>query len=954
MPARIGRLAAASALALVATLAGCRKGDRAATVAPTTGTPATAAGDDVLDVPSRPFDYHTSELANGLRVITLEDHSSPIAAVQLWYHVGSKDERPDRRGFAHMFEHMMFRGTQNIGPKAHFEFIRKVGGDCNAYTSFDNTTYIQVVPSNQVEMVMWLEAERMGFLKINQGYFDTERKVVAEEFRMGREQPYGTALEKLLPQIFGKHPYAWSPIGDMDELAAAKSDELQQFWNTFYVPNNAALVVVGDVRHEDVEKLAERYFGWIPRYPEPPRVTVREPAQTEKKQIVVQERNGPVPIVALGYRTVGVGDDDELALRALATVLGGGESSRLYRRMVTDERKAMFALGAAFSLEQDGLFVAGAVLKPLVGKPDVAVQILREEVAKLRNDGPTDAEVAKAKAGMLRDATLGLLTVESKAQRLGAAAVLEGDVENANRDFARIAGLTREELARVAKARLPEAHEIEVRIEPNLIGFLADQLGGKKPKADDTPSKGAEKISGEGSGKPGLVRPKELALAPPVAPPIDAALATTTAERTLANGLRVVVLENHEVPYVEMRLGLDYGAFSDPPETPGVAYLALPMLTHGTKQHDYKQLTDVLDRHAIAISGSATMDSAAVTATAVRREAARAAELLAEVVLEPTFVADELERHVDQVTTGLMVTERSPEYVADRELRKRMFGDHPYARLPESNAAALHKVKADMLKTWWSTHARPDAAVLYIAGDIAADKAFELAQAEFGAWKAQGAKPAISVGAPPPTSAKQIILVDRDGDQSQIRVGRVGIGRTDPDFAAAKVLTEVFGGGFNSRLNDTIRVKKGLTYGAGGGFSADRFGGRFVVRTFSKNATVGETVKAILDETAKLGKRPPDQGERDEAVSFIVGSYPRQRETVEEMIDELWMLQTNGLPKDWYAGYLQAVRATDTAGLAKVAKRLVDPKNLVIVVVGPADQLAPQLARFGKLEIVKP
>ncbi len=953
MPIGLRRLATATSLALFASLGGCQKRDRPATVAPADALAVTPAAES-LEVPSRPFDYRTSELANGLRVVTLEDHSSPIAAVQLWYHVGSKDERPDRRGFAHMFEHMMFRGTQNIGPKAHFEHVRKVGGDANAYTSFDNTTYVQVVPSNQVEMVLWLEAERMGFLKINQGYFDTERKVVAEEFRMGREQPYGTAVEKLLPQIFGKHPYAWSPIGNMDELAAAKADELQQFWNTFYIPNNAALVVVGDVEHEAVEKLAERYFGWIPRYPDPPRVTVREPAQTEKKKIVIQERNGPVPIVALGFRTVGLGDRDELALQALATVLGGGESSRLYRRMVTDERKAMFALGMAFSLEQDGLFAAGAVLKPLVGKPDAALQIIHEEIAKLRKDGPTDEEVAKAKAGMLRDATLGLLTIESKARRLGAAAVLEGDVENANRDFAEIAALTRADLARVAKERLVENREIEVRIEPNLIGFLADQLSGDKPKADDRPAKGAEKISGEGSGKPGLVRPAELAAAPPVARALDSVVTTNTVERTLANGLRVVVLENHEVPYVEMRLGLEYGAFSDPAETPGVAFLALPMLTRGTTKHNYKQLTDVLDRHAISINGGATMDSAAVTATAVRREAARAAELLAEVVLQPAFVADELERHVDQVTTGLMVTERSPEYIADRELRKRIFGNHPYARLPESKAADLHKVKAETLKTWWSTHARPDAAVLYIAGDITAERAFELAQAEFGAWKAVGTKPAITIGAPAPTSAPQIVLVDRAGNQSQIRVGRVGIGRTDPDFAGARVLSEVFGGGFNSRLNDTIRVKKGLTYGAGGGFSADRFGGRFVVRTFSKNATVGETVAAIIDETAKLSRRPPDQGERDAAVSFIVGSHPRERETVGEMIDELWMLQTNGLPKNWYTSYLQAVRTADTAGIASVAKRLVDSKNLVIVVVGPAKELEPQLRRFGKVEIVKP
>ena len=227
---------------------GCKTGGTEAPDGNDGSVAAAGQGEDTANLlPERPFNYEVSTLENGMRVITLSDHSTPIAAVQVWYHVGSKDERPDRTGFAHMFEHMMFRGTQNIGPKAHFEYIRKVGGDTNAYTSFDNTTYIQEVPSNQVEMVMWLEAERMAFLKINDGYFDTERNVVAEEYRLGREQPYGTAPDKVLKEIFKKHPYRWTPIGDMDQLREASADELQEFWETYYVPNNAALVVVGDV-----------------------------------------------------------------------------------------------------------------------------------------------------------------------------------------------------------------------------------------------------------------------------------------------------------------------------------------------------------------------------------------------------------------------------------------------------------------------------------------------------------------------------------------------------------------------------------------------------------------------------------------------------------------------------------------------------------------------------------
>jgi len=940
-------LALGSALTL---LAACRPSPAKST---TPGGDA-AVGTAVAVVHERPFDYEKSELANGLSVITLEDHSAPIAAVQLWYHVGSKDEKPNRRGFAHMFEHMMFRGTQNIGPKAHFEYIRRVGGDANAYTSFDNTTYIQVVPKNQVEMVLWLEAERMAFLKINDDYYATERKVVAEEYRMGREQPYGTVFDKILPKIFTKHPYAWSPIGNMDELAAAKAPELHAFWDTYYVPNNAALVVVGDIEHEEVRKLAQQYFGWIPKYPDPPRVTVKEPETTAPTKIVVEEKNGPVPIVGIGYRTVPLGHADELALDALSQILGGGESSRLYRKLVTAERMAMFALATGLHLEDDGLFIAGAVLQPLRGKPDQAIGMIRAEIARLVKDGPTDAEVEKARSNMLRDATVSQLGIESKAQRLGEAAVIEGDVENVNRELAEIRGLDRKTLHAAAKRHLVGRHEIEIRIEPSLLGFIASQFGGDDPKpADDAPA-GQEEIRGEGSGKPGLVRPTTLATQPVVAPPLDAKLAIETKEKTLANGLRVVVLENHEVPFVQFTLGLRYGAFADPATHPGTAYMALPMLTRGTKAHDYKALTDALDQRAIALGGSADMDGSSVVASAVTDVADQAIAMLAEVVTTPTFPKDELDRLVEQTTTGLMVTERSPDYLADRELRARLFGNHPYARLPESRAQDLHKLDRDTLATWWTTHARPDAAVLYVAGDVQPDKAFEWAERHFATWKSTGDAPKFDLPAPVAPKGRTIVIVDRPAEQSQIRVGHLGITRDDPRWSDARIISDVIGGGFDSRLNDTIRVKKGLTYGASGGFSSGRFAGRFVVRTFSKNATVYETVAAILDEVKRIQKSPPDEAERSKAISYISGSFPRERETVGDMVSELWSLDLAGLPRDWFERYLAAVRASDGKAVGKTANALVDEKNLVIIVVGPAKLLAPKLKQFGKVEIVKP
>ncbi len=941
------------ALALAtASLSSCKNKD-------TTETPQVqggqAEGSAASLLPERPFDYQETTLDNGMRVITLSDHSTPVAAVQVWYHVGSKDEKPDRRGFAHMFEHMMFRGTQNIGPKAHFEYIRKVGGDANAYTSFDNTTYIQEVPSSQVEMVMWLEAERMAFLKINDGYFDTERNVVAEEYRMGREQPYGTAPDKILAQIFSKHPYRWTPIGDMDELAAASSAELQEFWNTYYVPNNAALVVVGDVEHDEIVEQAKQYFGWIPSYPTPPRVEIKEPVQTEPLRIKIKERNGPVPIVAVGYRTVPTGHEDEIELDMLGRILGGGESSRLYRDLVTKRELAMVALSAGFSLEDEGIFAAGAVMSPFGDEPDEVLAAIREHLATLAEKGVTEAELTKAKNGMLRDSVTSQLTVASKAQLLGDAAVIKKDLASVNDQFKEIDAVTVADLQAVAKRHFVPQREIEIRIEPNLMGFIVDQFrgGDDDEKKDDGPT-GPEEISGAGSGKPGLTRPAQLGPEPVVAPPVAPVVKIDHQDTTLPNGLRVVAVENHEVPFVSYSLGLRFGAFVDPAEMPGAGAIASSMLTRGTEGYDYDTLTDELDTYAISLTGNVGMDMGQVSASAVTPQAGRAMKLLAEVVQRPTFPKDELPKLIKQTRTGLMVTERSPAYLADRELRRHMFPGHPYARLPDPELTQLDDIEVGGLKKWWSTYVRPDTTVLYVAGDLTSEQAFELATEHFGDWSADGEAPVVKLPPVPKPTKTKIYLVDRPGNQAQIRVGHVGITRSSPDWVTARVLSDVFGGGFNSRLNDTIRVKKGLTYGARGGFSASRFAGRFAVSTFSKNATVGETVATILEEIDRLQTEAPSAQEEQFSKSYLLGRFAGQRETPSDVVSDLWRLEYAGLPADYYQGYLDSVAKVSSDQMIDVAKRLVDDGNLVIVVVGSAKALERQLVNIAPVEVIDP
>lgn len=943
--------AAALLAATAIALSGCpKKGPTAPPAGPSDPT-----GQIEIPPPADgPFPYRETVLDNGLRIITLEDHSTPIAAVQLWYHVGSKDEQPNRRGFAHMFEHMMFRGTENIGPKAHFEYIRKVGGDTNAYTSFDNTTYIQTVPSNQVEMVMWLEAERMAFLKINQGYFDTERFVVAEEYRRGREQPYGKIIDEVLPQLFPNHPYRWSPIGNMEDLKQASAAELQQFWNTYYVPSNATLVVVGDVEHRQIHDLAQQYFGWIPRYPKPPRVTQREPPQKSKRVIKVKTDNGPAPVMALLYRTVPKGHPDELALEMLAQIVGQGESSRIYRDLVTDRDLAKFALSLAFTLEHHGLFALGAVLSPLGAEPDKALAGLREHVARVKAEGVTAAELEKARNNMLRDAVAGQLTVESKAQLIGDAAVIKDDLASINRRFDAIRAVSNADLKRVATTYLVETAENEIQIEPSLLGFLT---GGGKDEAADAPAKPPEStaISGGGSGKPGLKRPAGFATAPPVAPAATEYAKLDPVRSTLPNGMDLVVVPNREVPFVTMTIALPYGAFYDPEQAPGTASMAASMLTRGTADHGYKELADELDRHAISLAGSASMDALTINASAVVDQRERAMKLLSEVVRQPTFPEKELGELIDQTRTGMLIAQSAPEYLADRELRRRLFGSHPYARTPEGEVGDLDALTARGLASWWSSYVRPKKAVLYVAGDVDPGEIRAIAEKHFGAWHAAGLlRPEHEYVIAAPAREVEIFLVDRPSDQAQIRVGHLGHSRSSPLYTRARVMSEVLGGGFNSRLNDRIRVKEGLTYGARGGFRSSRFGGTFEVSTFSKNATVGKTVEAILDELQQMTVRPPSAQELREVIGYLAGSFAGSRETPQDIVGDLWMLRLNGLPDDYYERYLTEIAAMTPADVQKTAAELIRRDRLVVVVVGHAKELEPQLRTIAPVQLVSP
>ena len=427
--------------------------------------------------PMLEIDSHTLE--NGLKVVLARDTSRPVVNVQIWYHVGSKDERQGRTGFAHLFEHMMFRGSANVGPEEHMRLIREAGGAINAYTDFDRTVYWQTVPSNHLERVLWLEADRMASLVVNEENFTKEREVVKEERRLRFENPpYGMLAEWVLDATFQVYPYKYSPIGSMEDLNAATVADVKEFFDTYYVPNNATLVIVGDFDPKAALTMARTQFERIPRSKGIRRVTAKEPTQTELRVLSKPDPKAPLPAVASAFKLPSRGDADSYPLQIAFDILSAGDSSRIYRRLVYEEQSAVAAQAQLLLLEGPSIgFLFGVANQ---GKDIKTVaSSMREVVNGLAAAPPTAEELEKVKNTIVSRLVVGRQTMQQKADAVGAAASLLGDAQRFNTELAKYQAVTAADVQRVVKEYLAEPHETRLFIQPASAG--AEAQAGKTP-----------------------------------------------------------------------------------------------------------------------------------------------------------------------------------------------------------------------------------------------------------------------------------------------------------------------------------------------------------------------------------------------------------------------------------------------------------------------------------------
>ncbi len=426
------------------------------------------------------LEYTIKTLDNGLRVVLLEDHSTPIVHLQLWYHVGSKNERPGRTGFAHLFEHMMFKGSKNVGSEEHPSLISSVGGQSNAYTNEDTTVFWETVPQQYLPLILWLEADRMATLRVDESTFKTEREVVKEERRLRVDnQPYGRLSELIYDHAFTVHPYKHPTIGSMTDLDNASIEDVRDFYRTYYVPNNACLALVGDFDTAQAMDLVTKYLGRVPRsVKEVPRDIPKEPPQQRERRVTMEEP-WPLPAVVVAYHITYDGDPDSYPLHIAAKVLFDGQSSRIYRKLVYEKSMAVAAFGEANIIEDPNLFYAVAIVGP-GHTPAEAEQALVAEFDRLKAEPITDEELLRAKNQFARDYIIGRESDQQKAAQLAHAVVIHNDVTTADGEFDIFMGITKADVQRVARAYFTPQSRLVLTVMPKPTGDAGAAPGGAR------------------------------------------------------------------------------------------------------------------------------------------------------------------------------------------------------------------------------------------------------------------------------------------------------------------------------------------------------------------------------------------------------------------------------------------------------------------------------------------
>lgn len=869
-----------------------------------------------------------------MKVLAVRDPTTPNVAVQVWYGVGSKDDPEGRSGFAHLFEHLMFKATRNMPAETLDRLTEDVGGYNNAGTADDYTQYDQVVPANHLERILWAEAERMGSLVVDEAVFRSERDVVKEELRQNvLATPYGRLFSLFLPTAsYQAHPYRRPGIGSIEELDAATLDDVRAFHRDHYRPDNALLVVVGAFEPAQLDVWVDRYFGPMTNPSRPrPIVKVVEPRRAAPGVFEGAGPNVPLPAVVITWQGPAARDADAPALKVLDAVLSAGKSSRLYDTLVYEKQIAVEAFSNADLPADPGLFLVGAIAAGGHDIPELEAALLAE-VARLRDAPPTPAELAEAKNELLAGALRERETIEGRASALGYAAIVTGDPAAANTELAQLQAVTAEDVQRVARRYLAEDRRMSIRYRAEAPGASQTATVAATPGAS-TPYDGPIVTLADEAQR---VRP------PAPGPQVPATLPTAE-ERTLANGLRVIVARSSDLPLVTADLSVRAGVWADPRGKAGATAMMAGLLTEGTKTRSARDIARRVESLGATLSSGAGQEAVSVTLSALPDTLDETLVILADVARNPAFAAEELDRQRDQALDGLSVAYRQPAGLAGAAIAPVVFAGTPLGRASQGTPESLKQLNRQDLVRLHVAAFRPDNAVLVLTGDITPEVGFALAERTFGGWRAPTAPLPAAPAIQPSTKPRAVAIDLPKADQASVNVVRSAVSRGDPDYYPALVAATVLGGGYSARLNQEIRIKRGLSYGAGARLASGRAAGSFQASAQTKTESVVEVLGLINAELARLGSEPAGPDELAARKSTLIGGYGRALATSGGLADILGELALTGTPLEELGRYTDRVQAVDAEQVRAHARRGLDPAATSVIIAGDAALFAPAL-----------
>jgi zinc protease len=884
-----------------------------------------------------PIKFTEFDLPNGLRVIFHEDHSTPIVGVNVWYHVGSKNETLGKTGYAHLFEHMMFQGSKNYDDD-YFKALQEVGGSLNGSTNTDRTNYWELVPSNFLERAIFLEADRMATLPdaLTEAKLANQRDVVKNEKRQNYDnRPYGLVgahiAEILYPET---HPYHWLTIGSLDDLTSASRADITAFFRHYYTPNNASLSIAGDFDPVQARKWVEKYFGPVQRGPVVTLPVVTQPKLNGTVRAGMEDRVS-APQITMVWHTVPAMTKDEAPLDVLASVLGQGRNSRLYKSLVYDNQIAQQVNAFSNTRELAGTFQITAVPRRGVSIDSLEASINRV-VADMLSTPPATSDLTRAYNASEARLIYSLQSVGGfggKSDQLNEYAIFTGNPGYFENDLARYRAVTPADVERVAKTYLTN----------DKLVFTVTPVAGQAPsrRADAASAQAGDSAQGREIGSL-----SNLNASLPAGGPDPKFTLPTIQRRKLSNGLDVLIVEHHELPVVTMNLVVKGGTSAEPAGHAGLAAVTASLLNEGTESKSALQLSDALSSIGAALNSSADWDASRLSLTTLTRQLEPALGIFADVLMHPAFNDADIRRIRAQRLQQLAGNRDNANAIASQVYASLLYGpDHPYGHPQNGTEASLSGFTADDFRTFHSTYYRPNNSTLIVVGDVKPDAIVAQLEKAFTGWTA-ATVPQVAVDAKPVArDHTTIYLVDRPGAaQSVIDIGTVGVSRTAPDYFPRLVLNQMLGGSFVSRVNLNLREAKGYTYGARTSFDYRRGAGPFTASAGVQTAVTKESVYEFLKELRGIrGDIPVTQAELDQAKQSLIRGFPRTLETPAQIATRLGDIALYGLPDKYFDSYIAGVSAVTIADVNRVAQESIDPAHLTILVVGDRSVIEPGL-----------